>query len=210
MDVQEPKSFVIGLDLGGTNSVFGIVDQRGQVLATTSIKTQSYKTVEDFVDAGIETSYNYGLVLMNNEGTEGQTTCTQGLVFPGAVAQLNGMWYDDNKKEEYTLSGIDSWIKSYTIDEESYREYGLTVIKFTCDPLPSNVAGRKCDILIHGKGVVSDKPITVVQGDVTAAINNVHSSNTIKEGPNYNIAGQRVGKDYKGIIIKNGKKQFNK
>ncbi|PIK21588.1 glucokinase [Prevotella intermedia] len=54
MEEQELKSFVIGLDLGGTNSVFGIVDQRGQVLATTSIKTQSYKTVEDFVDAGIE------------------------------------------------------------------------------------------------------------------------------------------------------------
>ncbi|PJI25875.1 glucokinase [Prevotella intermedia] len=54
MEEQELKPFVIGLDLGGTNSVFGIVDQRGQVLATTSIKTQSYKTVEDFVDAGIE------------------------------------------------------------------------------------------------------------------------------------------------------------
>ncbi len=54
IEEQELKSFVIGLDLGGTNSVFGIVDQRGQVLATTSIKTQSYKTVEDFVDAGIE------------------------------------------------------------------------------------------------------------------------------------------------------------
>lgn len=54
MDIQEQKPFVIGLDLGGTNSVFGIVDQRGQVLATNSIKTQSYKTVEDFVDAGVE------------------------------------------------------------------------------------------------------------------------------------------------------------
>ncbi|ATV31597.1 glucokinase [Prevotella intermedia] len=54
MEEQELKPFVIGLDLGGTNSVFGIVDQRGQVLATTSIKTQSYKIVEDFVDAGIE------------------------------------------------------------------------------------------------------------------------------------------------------------
>ena len=54
MDAQELKPFVIGLDLGGTNSVFGIVDQRGQVLATNAIKTQSYKTVEDFVDAGIE------------------------------------------------------------------------------------------------------------------------------------------------------------
>lgn len=54
MDAQEQKPFVIGLDLGGTNSVFGIVDQRGQVLATNAIKTQSYKTVEEFVDAGIE------------------------------------------------------------------------------------------------------------------------------------------------------------
>ena len=192
----------------GKNKAANIYADNNIALSVTFSAKFDY--ANGYVDAGIETSYNYGLVLMNNEGTEGQTTCTQGLVFPGAVAQLNGMWYDDNKKEEYTLSGIDSWIKSYTIDEESYREYGLTVIKFTCDPLPSNVAGRKCDILIHGKGVVSDKPITVVQGDVTAAINNVHSSNTIKEGPNYNIAGQRVGNDYKGIIIKNGKKQFNK
>ena len=48
------KPFVIGLDLGGTNAVFGIVDQRGQVLATNSIKTQAYKTVDDFVEAGVE------------------------------------------------------------------------------------------------------------------------------------------------------------
>ncbi len=54
MDILEPRPFVIGLDLGGTNSVFGIVDQRGQVIATNSIKTQTYKTVEDFVDAGVE------------------------------------------------------------------------------------------------------------------------------------------------------------
>ncbi len=54
MEMQEQKPFVIGLDLGGTNAVFGIVDQRGQVLASNSIKTQAYKTVEDFVDAGVE------------------------------------------------------------------------------------------------------------------------------------------------------------
>ena len=48
------KPFVIGLDLGGTNAVFGVVDQRGQVLATNSIKTQAYKTVDDFVEAGVE------------------------------------------------------------------------------------------------------------------------------------------------------------
>ena len=36
------KSLVIGLDLGGTNSVFGIIDREGKVLTTTSIKTQGY------------------------------------------------------------------------------------------------------------------------------------------------------------------------
>ena len=38
------KPYVIGLDLGGTNSVFGIVDSRGEIKATTAIKTQSYET----------------------------------------------------------------------------------------------------------------------------------------------------------------------
>lgn len=51
---EQQKSFVIGLDLGGTNSVFGIVDQRGNILTTNSIKTQAYKTAEDFVSAGVE------------------------------------------------------------------------------------------------------------------------------------------------------------
>ena len=45
------KPYVIGLDLGGTNSVFGIVDSRGDIKATTAIKTQGYDKVEDYVEA---------------------------------------------------------------------------------------------------------------------------------------------------------------
>ncbi len=52
--VTKVKPYVIGLDLGGTNSVFGIVDSRGDIKATTSIKTQGYKTVEDYVAASVE------------------------------------------------------------------------------------------------------------------------------------------------------------
>ena len=48
------KPYVIGLDLGGTNSVFGIVDARGDIKATTAIKTQGYKTAEDYVKAAVE------------------------------------------------------------------------------------------------------------------------------------------------------------
>lgn len=47
---QEQKPYVIGLDLGGTNSVFGIVDRRGTIVATTSVKTQEQNDVEVYVD----------------------------------------------------------------------------------------------------------------------------------------------------------------
>lgn len=46
--------YVIGLDLGGTNSVFGIVDSRGDIKATTAIKTQGYETAEAYVEAAVE------------------------------------------------------------------------------------------------------------------------------------------------------------
>ena len=48
------KPYVIGLDLGGTNSVFGIVDARGDIKATTAIKTGSYEKVEEYVDACVD------------------------------------------------------------------------------------------------------------------------------------------------------------
>ena len=55
MNINEMmKPYVIGLDLGGTNSVFGIVDSRGEIKATTAIKTQGYDSVEDYVDAAVE------------------------------------------------------------------------------------------------------------------------------------------------------------
>lgn len=55
MDEQKTvKPYVIGLDLGGTNSVFGIVDARGEIKATTAIKTKAYDNVSDFVDAAMD------------------------------------------------------------------------------------------------------------------------------------------------------------
>ena len=50
----EIKPYVIGLDLGGTNSVFGIVDARGDIKATTAIKTGGYSNVDDYVAASVE------------------------------------------------------------------------------------------------------------------------------------------------------------
>ena len=54
MAEEQEKQFVIGLDMGGTNSVFGIVDQRGTVHATSVISTKAYPDVNDYVAAGVQ------------------------------------------------------------------------------------------------------------------------------------------------------------
>lgn len=45
------KPYVVGIDIGGTNTVFGIVDARGSILYSGSIKTGQYKEINEYVDA---------------------------------------------------------------------------------------------------------------------------------------------------------------
>ena len=51
MTVNMEKPYVVGMDIGGTNTVFGVVDSRGNVLASDLIKTQEYDEIEAYVDA---------------------------------------------------------------------------------------------------------------------------------------------------------------
>lgn len=44
------KPYVLGIDIGGTNTVFGLVDTRGIVLASSSIKTRKHAKFEDYLD----------------------------------------------------------------------------------------------------------------------------------------------------------------
>ena len=44
------KPYVLGIDIGGTNTVFGIVDARGNVIASSSIKTGKHHKFEDYLD----------------------------------------------------------------------------------------------------------------------------------------------------------------
>lgn len=45
------KKVVVGVDIGGTNTVFGLVDEKGKVLAESHLKTTDYPVVNDFVTA---------------------------------------------------------------------------------------------------------------------------------------------------------------
>jgi glucokinase len=43
------KPYVVGIDIGGTNTVFGVVDARGTILYSGSIKTGKHTDVNDYV-----------------------------------------------------------------------------------------------------------------------------------------------------------------
>ena len=44
------KPYVLGIDIGGTNTVFGLVDTRGMVIASASIKTGKHSNINDYID----------------------------------------------------------------------------------------------------------------------------------------------------------------
>lgn len=49
--IKQYKQFALGVDIGGTNTKFGLVNQRGEVLVKGRIKTKDYPDVKDFIDA---------------------------------------------------------------------------------------------------------------------------------------------------------------
>ena len=49
------KPYAIGLGLGGTNSVFGIVDNEGNIIETASMKTGGYTEAKDYFNAAFDT-----------------------------------------------------------------------------------------------------------------------------------------------------------
>ncbi len=48
---MQPKSFSIGIDIGGTNTAFGIVNRRGDILVQERLHTKDYETPTLFIDA---------------------------------------------------------------------------------------------------------------------------------------------------------------
>ena len=60
------KQVALGVDIGGTNTKFGIVNHRGEVLDKGNLRTDAYDKVEDFIDA----LYEHVYPMMEKYGTE--------------------------------------------------------------------------------------------------------------------------------------------
>ena len=101
---------------------------------------------------------------------------------------------------------FDNWDESNNVDnknlEMTSEKEGTKVFKFY------NWSGVSKKVVLNVKKAFL-RSVTITS--VTAAgIKNVQTIEVNENAPIYNLAGQRVGKDYKGVVVQNGKKFIKK
>lgn len=91
MIVDLSGDYAIGIDIGGTNTKYGVVNHRGEILFKGDIKTEPYKTIEEFVDALYEV-----LKPLINELGDGATVRGIGIGAPNGNCYTGTIEYAPN------------------------------------------------------------------------------------------------------------------
>ncbi len=81
--IDVSNEFAIGIDLGGTNTKYGLVNHRGQILDKGELLTDEYPTIESFIDA-LHTTIN---PLINS-------VASRGIVKGIGIGAPNGNYYN--------------------------------------------------------------------------------------------------------------------
>ena len=141
-------------------------------------------------------SQNQFIGLFNFYDDNTHTTTHPGLVVTIGLLQEDGELVDFNRAEDYS--------SSYKITENADETTTL-----------ANTAGTCYGDYVYeadGGGMYNciDQSITILYEPVETGVKTVATEVNPSNAAIYNLAGQKVGKDYKGLVIKSGKKMFNK
>lgn len=134
-------------------------------------------------------------------------------------------WKDVDGFDNYTVEidycGEEPWLNQHEDESDASKKFDVTtnywasmgfqLLKFYADPLPAGKTGRHAFVKIDADGYKSNT-IVIRQGDDSTPLGITAVSSEANGGDNrmFNLSGQQVGKSYKGIVIKNGKKYINR
>ncbi|MBR2113385.1 MAG: hypothetical protein IJ929_01785 [Prevotella sp.] len=195
----------VPLDNVRSSTWFEMVGEPGTMYAYTTWKTSllvgflgatyGYLYTEDSKDIVIDVA-------------GGQASITVVPFYNNAEADETGsktrLFLDENVAD----NDIPEWLsvdfanESYSDDAE--RKFDLV---FTAEALPEGVAGRQANLVFMQEG--AQLKVTVTQGEASG-IALVKADMQSNKAQMFNVAGQRVNKNYKGLVIKNGKKMIKK
>ena len=137
-----------------------------------------------------------------------------GVVPAGVPVLLKG---DANK--EYALDKVDGWSPVSTdlkasdgtsASKDETTLYALSTVDgvtaFYPVKLKSAIPAKRCYLEVNGTSAKAAFFSLGTNFGETTGISSVENKVEKADAPVYNLAGQLVGKDYKGLVIKNGKK----
>ncbi|MBQ8467927.1 MAG: hypothetical protein IJ546_09590 [Prevotella sp.] len=144
-------------------------------------------------------------------------------------AQTHAVWlytnmpiYEDNEwTGNYEFVGIPEWAQltidptfyEYTYDDGSSIR-GLNLLSFEVQALPAGMTGRSATITVESPefNYTCETPIYLLQGDaqVSEGVQAIIFDEKGRFVKTYNMNGQTVGANAKGIVVKNGHKFISK
>lgn len=145
---------------------------------------------------------------------DGQSTNYEGTSFEasnGVPVYTATAFFDGDGLANYDIPDLPSWI-SCSVYTDYYSNNGFNLLIFSFEPLPDGVTGRNAVLTLSGRGgITADKNICIAQGDAVLAVDGVNvDEKKSTDSRMFNLAGQQVSKNYKGIVVKGGKKFMNK
>ena len=174
------------------------------------------------IEGGTETVIEFDYVSTVETSSPTGTHAKPGEYRKNAFGDVNFTTTENHFKADYTIPSAD-WNNNAITDAQTIS-FDMAVIKGACDYTiknvrwylkdPVNDEGKTFENLINADGSgnffvkIGAGNSVVPYGDETG----ISSIATDKKANNviYNLAGQRVSKDYKGIVIKNGAKYIAK
>ena len=135
-------------------------------------------------------------IQFNSKDVYLKITCNVGakiIITPGSYAK-------DNIGGKYELTGA-------TVDGASAETATtLTIPASSTDPVTLTATAAGVTLKVLNAGIFAKVEIK----NPTTGIETLKAAKAAKDGAIYNLAGQKVGKDFKGLVIKNGVKVVNK
>ncbi len=191
------------ISFDGMSSDNKITTENGFTLQITGNEEKKYSAASKITIDGTE----YTTIKLSN-GAQNTLTLPAGKIATGITfysyvnkdaATERASYWKEVGGTEYTETPNGGNFKSYKDTENpdvctySFGENKLNVITFTN-------TGEQCCFVIK---------IAIAAGTATG-INAINAATIDANAPAYNLAGQKVDKSFKGIIIKNGKKMIQK
>ena len=122
-----------------------------------------------------------------------------------AQTRLRYLSTNDNTGVRIAIGGVEREIETLTDSNDFYFSGGEL---YRVSASGTSISGGRAYLRIEASPLAAAK-INVSFDQVTTGMEKV-SRSILNDGIRYNLSGQRVGKDYKGITIYKGRKRFDR